>query len=523
MALSTETGTTGQSPTPSGAEFFDVHGPADNRVVGTLPNHSPEQVAAMAAELRAAQPAWEDLGPDGRAKTLRSWLDWVMDNEQRLLELVQRESGKSWGDTAIETMVAVEVINYVTKHGAKWLADQDHRPHSASQATKRLRVHARPYQLVGVITPWNFPLGMPMMDVPGALMAGAAVLSKPSEVTPLAWAEAVRGWREEIGAPPVLACATGLGGTGAAVVDLVDMIQFTGSTRTGRAIGIRAAERLIPSSLELGGKDAMIVLADADIDRAVGGAIWGGLFNSGQACISVERVYVQAPVYDEFVQKLTEKAAAIRQGTDTDKSYSNDIGAMATEAQVDIVDRHVKDAVAKGARVLTGGTRGEQGFYYPPTVLVDVDHTMDCMREETFGPTLPVMKVDTDEEAIRLANDSPYGLAGSVWTADPERAERVARQLETGGVTANNVLASVFQFPLPMGGWKSSGLGARFGGPYSVRKYCRNQAFVSERLSLKSEMNWYPYTPSKSKIMGRVIRLLGLHDWRRRLGLKANG
>src|SRR5882757_1882663 len=184
MALSTETGTTGQSPTPSGAESFEVHSPADNRVVGTLPNHSPEQVAAMAAELRAAQPAWEDLGPDGRAKTLRSWLDWIMDNEQRLLELVQRESGKSWGDTAIETMVAVEVINYVTKHGAKWLADQDHRPHSASQATKRLRVHARPYQLVGVITPWNFPLGMPMMDVPGALMAGAAVLSKPSEVTP---------------------------------------------------------------------------------------------------------------------------------------------------------------------------------------------------------------------------------------------------------------------------------------------------------------------------------------------------
>ena len=360
---------------------------------------------------------------------------------------------------------------------------------------------------------------MPLLDVPFALVAGAAVLSKPSEVAPLTWIEAVRGW-EQIGAPPVLACAVGGAATGQAVVDTVDMVQFTGSVRTGRAIAVRAAERLIPCSLELGGKDPMIVLEDADVDRAVGAAVWGGLFNSGQACISVECVYVHQQIYDEFVGKLTAEVGKIRQGTDRDKSFRSDIGAMATPAQVDIVDRHVSDARAKGARVMTGGIRSSVGTYYAPTVVVDVDHTMQCMREESFGPDLPVMKVSNDEEAIRLANDSDYGLAGSVWTADPVRGERVARRLETGGVCVNNALVGVFPFPLPFGGWKQSGLGARFGGPNSVRKYCRHQAFVAERLPLKREPMWYPYTPAKGRLLGMAVRLLGMHDWRRRLGLR---
>ena len=381
-------------------------------------------------------------------------------------------------------------------------------------ATKRLKVHARPYQLVGVITPWNFPLGMPLLDIPFALAAGAAVLAKPSEVTPLAWVEAVRGWAEA-GGPPVLSCVTGLGETGAAVVDEVDMIQFTGSTGTGRAVGVRAAERLIPCSLELGGKDAMIVLDDADLDRAVAGALWGGMFNAGQVCISVERVYVHEAVYDRFVSKLAEGAGALRQGTDPDGSYTADVGALANEAQVEIVDRHVRDALGKGAPAVAGGARSDRPCYYPPTVLVDVNHSMACMREETFGPTLPVMKVSDEDEAVRLANDSPYGLGGSVWTSDPARAERVARRLETGAVCTNNVL----QFPVPMGGWKESGLGARMGGEHAVRKFCRQQAYVAEWVTLKSELNWYPYHRRRTPLMARAVRLLGMHDWRRRLGL----
>jgi acyl-CoA reductase-like NAD-dependent aldehyde dehydrogenase len=484
---------------------------------------TPAEVSNLAAALRAAQPAWEDLGPKGRAGHLLAWLDWLMDNEQSILGLVQAESGKSWGDTSIETMVAVEVINYYSRNAARFLAPERRRPHGPASIAKRLEVRYRPYQLVGVISPWNYPLAMPMMDVPPALLAGAAVLTKPSEVTPLAWAEMVRGWNEEIGAPPVLGCATGLGPTGAAVVDTVDMIQFTGSVTTGRSVAEKAATRLIPASLELGGKDAMIVLSDADLDRAVGGAVWGGLFNAGQSCVAVERIYVEAPVYDEFVSRLQTAVDKLRQDMDPQGAFAAEFGAMANEKQLGIVERHVADALGKGARALAGGTRRTGGLFYPPTILVDVDHTMACMREETFGPTLPVMKVADEDEAVRLANDSPYGLAASVWTSSPERGRRVAVRLEAGGVCVNNAMVHVFQFPLPMGGWKQSGLGQRFGGPQGIRKYCRTQALVSERVALKSEPHWYPYTARKAELNARLLRLIGMHDWRRRLGRPPRG
>jgi acyl-CoA reductase-like NAD-dependent aldehyde dehydrogenase len=501
-------------------EKLEVRNPADGSIVGVVADMSADQVGQLAAELRAAQPAWEALGPEGRARHLLNWLDWIVDHQEHILGLVHREAGKSWGDAQIELMVCMEVINYFAKHGAEFLADETRRPHGPASMTKNLRIRYRPYELVGVITPWNYPLGMPMLDVPQALMAGAAVLSKPSEETPLGWAECVRGWNEEIGAPAVLGCATGRGGTGKAVVDLVDMVQFTGSTNTGRQIGIRCAERLIPVSLELGGKDAMIVLSDAPMQRAVRGAIWGGLFNSGQSCVAVERIYVEEPVYEEFTSRVVEEVGKLRQGHDPQGSFSTEFGALANDGQMEIVERHVADAVAKGAQVLTGGKRAEHGLFYPPTVLTDVDHTMACMREETFGPLLPIMKVSNEDEAIALANDSNYGLASSVWTTSKERAERVGRRIESGGVNINNAMTHVFQFPLPMGGWKESGLGHRMGGPYGVRKYCRQQAVVSEKVNLKNEMHWYPYTPVKAWLNSKLLGLIEMHDWRRRLGLK---
>jgi acyl-CoA reductase-like NAD-dependent aldehyde dehydrogenase len=496
----------------------EVRNPADGSVAGVVADMSADQVCQLATQLRAAQPAWEALGPEGRAKHLLDWLNWIVDNQEHVLGLVHREAGKSWGDAQIELMVCMEVINYYTKHAAEFLADETRRPHGPASLTKNLRIRYRPYQLVGVITPWNYPLGMPMLDVPQALMAGAAVLTKPSEETPLAWAELVRAWNEEIGAPPVLGCATGRGDTGRAVVDAVDMVQFTGSTATGRRIGVRCAERLIPVSLELGGNDAMIVLSDAPMPRTVRGAIWGGLFNSGQSCVAVERIYVEEPVYDEFTSRLVDEVNKLRQGQDSQGSFSAEFGALANEAQMAIVERHVTDAVAKGARVLTGGKRAEHGLFYPPTVLVDVDHTMACMREETFGPLLPIMKVADEDQAIAMANDSNYGLGSSVWTASTERAERVGRRIEAGGVNINNAMIHVFQFPLPMGGWKESGLGHRMGGPDGIRKYCRQQAVVSEKVNLNTETHWYPYSQRKARITAKVLRLLEMHDWRRRLG-----
>jgi acyl-CoA reductase-like NAD-dependent aldehyde dehydrogenase len=503
--------------TLSDTPVIEVRNPANGTLAGTVPDMSATEVSALAQSLRQAQPAWEALGPQGRAKHLLRWLDWIVDNKDHLLGLVHREAGKSWGDTSIELMVCVEVINYYAKHAEKFLADETRRPHGPASLTKKLEILHRPYALVGVITPWNYPLAMPMLDIPAALMAGAAVLSKPSEVTPLAWAEAVRGWNE-IGNPPVLGCATGAGEAGRAVVDVVDMVQFTGSTATGRRIGIRAAERLIPASLELGGKDAMIVLDDAELTRAVRGAVWGGLFNAGQSCIAYERIYVEKGVYDEFVSRLTTEVGKLRVGHDAQGSFETEFGAMATQAQLDIVERHVADAVAKGAKVVTGGQRIGPGLLYPPTILVNVDHTMACMREETFGPLLPVMKVEDEDEAVALANDSVFGLAGSVWTSSPQRARRLGGRLETGGVNVNNAMTNVFQFPLPMGGWKESGLGHRAGGSHGVRKYCRQQAFVSERVALKNEIHWYPYTSKKGAFTEKMLRLLGMHDWRRRLG-----
>jgi acyl-CoA reductase-like NAD-dependent aldehyde dehydrogenase len=229
-------------------------------------------------------------------------------------------------------------------------------------------------------------------------------------------------------------------------------------------------------------------------------------------------VYVEEPVHDEFVHKLVAKTSELRLGMDTKHDYSCDVGAMATEPQPATVSRHVDDAVSKGASVLTGGKRRDDGLFYEPTVLVDVDHGMDCMREETFGPTLPVMKVRDAAEAIEQANDSRFGLSGSVWTRDKVKAMALARQMSTGAVSINNVLTSVSQFPLPMAGWKESGIGSRSGGADGIRKYCRTKSIVAERIVMKKEPNWYPQSRTKGKIVSAAGRLLGARDWRRRLG-----
>ena len=356
------------------------------------------------------------------------------------------------------------------------------------------------------------------MDAIPALAAGAAVLVKPSEVTPLSAVELLKGWRE-IGAPQVFDLAIGRGETGAAVADFADYVQFTGSTRTGRRIAARCGERLIPCSLELGGKDPALVLADADLERAVNGLTWGGMVNSGQVCTSVERVYVEAPVYDRFVEKLTAKVASLRQGHDG-RGFDFDIGAMANAAQRDLVARHVDDAVAKGARVLTGGKPTGSGTFFEPTVLVDVDHTMACIREETFGPTLPVIKVADEAEAIRLANDSDFALSASVWTNDVDRGLRVARQIEAGAVNVNDVMANAFCVAVPMGGWKDSGVGARFGGSAGILKYCRHQAITAPRLPAPSnEIMWYPSTRRGVGLAMGVMRANAARGLRR-LGLK---
>ena len=438
-----------------------------------------------------------------------------------ITDVVQSESGKPGVEAAMEAPMSADALHYWARNAEAFLADSHPKAHNLLTRTKRLTTVHRPYPLVGVITPWNFPFVMPAVDVLPALAAGASVLLKPSEVTPLSAVEFVRGWTE-IGAPPVLAVATGEGGTGAAVLANVDFVQFTGSTATGRKVAMACAERLIPYSLELGGKDPAIVLADADLERAANGIAWGGMFNAGQACISVERVYVEAPVYDEFLEKLTEKVSQLREGHD-DRRCRYDVGAMATTAQRDIVQGHVDDAVAAGARVTTGGKPTGVGTFYKPTVLADVDQSMACMTAETFGPTIPVVRVADEDEAIRLANDSSYGLSGSVWTRDVKRGEQVARRIETGSVNVNDVMSAAFSFALPFGGWKNSGVGSRNGGADGILKYCRPQAITAPRIPTQSrEVLWYPYSRGKTRFAMGVVRAAAAHGLRR-VGLKPRG
>lgn len=503
---------------PTKTAVIEVCSPATGEVVGAVPDMSAAEVHAVAERLREAQPGWQELGVAGRRRWLERFRDWLLDHEDELHRLVQAETGKSWGDLALgEVGPAVDVLNYYAANAERFLRPTSHGPHSLAMANKRMRTTYHPFQLVGSITPWNSQIAMQMLDIPAALMAGCAVLTKASEETPLAWAAAVEGWRS-IGAPDVLGVVSGRGEAGAAVVDEVDMIQFTGSVPTGRRIGIRAAERMIPCCLELGGKDAFVVLADADLERAVRAAVWGAFYNAGQICVSAERAYVVAEVYDEFVARLVDEVGRLRVGTDAPGSFSCDVGAIATEDQLALIEEHVADAVERGARVVAGGRRIDgPGLYFEPTVLVDVDHGMRCIREETFGPTLPVIKVADDDEAVRLANASDFGLAATVFSRSRAHAREVADRIDAGTVNINNVMTNVFQLPVSFGGRRESGIGARHGGAAGIRKYCWTKPVIEERIRLKSEPYWYPTSARRSAALLAASRFLGARDWRRRL------
>jgi acyl-CoA reductase-like NAD-dependent aldehyde dehydrogenase len=307
------------------------------------------------------------------------------------------------------------------------------------------------------------------------------------------------------GAPDgVFLVATGRGETGSALVEFADMIHFTGSSRTGKKVMGKAAETLTPVSLELGGKDPMIVLSDADIERAANAAVWNGFANGGQICISVERVYVEEPVYDEFVGKVVEKTRALRQGQ-PGTAGSVDVGAVTFPPQIDIIESHVNDAVEKGAKVLVGGKRGQgPGRFFEPTVLVDVDHTMKCMTEETFGPTLPIMKVADADEALRLANETRYGLNSSVWTKDLEKGERLANRVEAGSTCVNDANTNYAAEDLPFGGWKESGIGVRHGAQ-GIRKYCKTHSVLVTRFGPKKDIHMFPYSKRTSKALDWVM------------------
>ena len=482
-----------------------VFRPVDGSHLEDVPLHVAADVAKMAGSLRSAQRSWEAIGVQGRIEWLKKMRQWILDNDDRLIALSQEEGGKVANEPRLEITLLIEVIDYYTRVAPRLMRPKGVRGSSPLVLGKKFTVHRHPFPLVGVIGAWNFPMLLTLGDAIPALFAGSAVILKPSEVTPLAVIELVRGWKEAIGAPAVIEVAVGGAEVGEALVDAADFVQFTGSVATGKLVAQRAAQTITPVSLELGGKDACIVLEGANMARAVNCVVYGGFANNGQVCMGFERVYVEAPVYDEFVREVVKKVKRLRNGTD-DKS---DLGAFTSPPQIDIVDKQVRDAIDKGARVLTGGRRIErQGAWYQPTVMVDVDHSMNLMQDETFGPVLPIVKVANSDEAIRLANDSEFGLSATVFAASVHDAERIAAQLEVGAVNIGDFLTNMTCADVPQGGWKNSGIGSR-AGEYGLLKFTRTKVVASNRLPAPdSDINWFPYTAKRSRIFRAATRLV---------------
>jgi succinate-semialdehyde dehydrogenase/glutarate-semialdehyde dehydrogenase len=352
--------------------------------------------------------------------------------------------------------------------------------------------------VVGIISPWNFPWATPLDEVVLALMAGNAVVLKPSELTPLTAVKIKSVFSQAGLADGLLQIVTGDGSTGAALIGAgTDKILFTGSVATGKRVAEAAANYLIPVVLELGGKDPMIVLEDAHVENAARGAVWGAFANSGQACASVERCYVHESIADQFTQAVVAETKRLRQSGDK----QGDLGSMTSEAQLRTVERHVYEATARGAKALTGGERVPDvpGPFFPPTVLTNVDHDMEVMREETFGPVLPIMTFRNDDEAVRLANDSIYGLTASVWTTDMARGKKLAERIESGTVMVNEVLYTHGIAQTPWGGVKQSGFG-RTHGRAGLLELVNQQHIHVNRLSSKPDIWWFNYTASASRL-----------------------
>jgi acyl-CoA reductase-like NAD-dependent aldehyde dehydrogenase len=457
---------------------IDVKNPVTGEIIGAVANSGPPQVRAAVARARAVQPAWEARGVLGRARFLRLWADDLWRSRDDVIRTIRAETGKNETGALIEVIVLDNLLAYYGYRAPRLLRPQTRR--ALFPILQRARIHYRPYGVVGFITPWNYPYLNALGDAIAALVAGNTVVIKPSEIAPFSALRAVEmAYRSGI-PRDAIQVVTGDARTGATLVDDVDYISVTGSAATGRKVAVRAAERLIPCALELGGKDPLIALDDADIDIAASAALQGALENAGQTCVSTERIYVMDAIYERFVERLLHYAQQLRVGAGDGLGVH--VGSMTNPREVQRCEAHIADAVAKGARVLFGGgSRPDLGpLFFEPTILVDVDHTMDVMREETFGPLIPVMRVGSAEEAIRLANDSRYGLSSSIFTRDLKRGERLARLIEAGDTSINRTQFVYGTPSLPMGGRKESGIGRR-NGPEGLLRFVAPHAVLVDR------------------------------------------
>jgi acyl-CoA reductase-like NAD-dependent aldehyde dehydrogenase len=495
-------------PSDDSRRHLQLRSPVTLEITGELVCANTEDVAIAIAKARAAQPTWAATPMKSKAAILQKALQLVLARQDEIIDTVVEETGKARTDAmSMEVFSVADSLCYYAKNAEKFLKPRKRRVHGILGLMKQLRIVYKPLGVVGLITPWNGPFVLLMNQAVQALLAGNTVVAKGSEVTPYS-AKLAESLLIEAGLPDgVLQVLLGDGETGAAIVDGgVDKISFTGSVATGRKVAEACARQLIPCTMELGGNDAMIVCSDADLDRAADGAWLGSCMNTGHYCCGTERIYVVAEVYDEFLRRVLEKGKALRQGGE--HGWNEDVGAVFWDRQLAIIEAHVEDARNKGANILMGGRRNPDlsGLYYEPTVITEVNNHMDIMVLETFGPILCIQKVENEAQAVRLANDSEFGLNGNVWTKDKNKGYTLAAALDTGSCSVNDMAVSYGIPAAPFGGKKNSGVG-QVNGKKGMRGYCHEMPIVIDRFGGKMQ-NAYPYSENSAQSMKKLMNFL---------------
>ena len=479
---------------------FESLNPGTGEVIGSFPIQGEGEVNAAVERAHAAAAWWRGLGFDGRKRRLKAFKATLAQRHEELCELIHRETGKPVDDARIELVLAIDHLDWAYRHAEKVLGRR-RVASTINQSNHKAFLEYRPVGVVGVIGPWNYPLHTPMGSVTYALAAGNAVVYKPSEYTPATGEWIVNAFNDVVGEYPVLQLVTGDGTTGNALCKSdVGVLAFTGSARTGRKVMAACAENLTKVVMECGGKDPFIVAADADLDAAAHAAVWGGCANAGQTCAAVERVYVEEPVYDEFVAKVVAAAHELKAGADPGHAY----GPITMPSQIDVIEDHLKEAIDRGARPVVGGLESIRRPYVDPVVLVDVPDDTKLMTEETFGPVLPIRKVADLGEAVRLANDSAYGLGASVFAGD--RGEAIASQLDVGMVSVNSVQTFAALPALPFGGRGESGFG-RIHGEDGLREFTQPRGITVKRFNGPVDVTRFDRSP---KLMGTLSKITKL-------------
>jgi acyl-CoA reductase-like NAD-dependent aldehyde dehydrogenase len=502
----------------AGQDFVDSVNPAIGEVVARIPATPLSAIPAIFETAHAAQKAWVGQPLKERCAMLRKLRDVIFEHRDDIANIVTRETGKPRAEAILaEVLLALDTADFLARQAPRWLRPERIPHHNIALKARSGWLEFDPQGVVAIISPWNFPFAIPMTELIPALVAGNAVLLKPSELTPATGA-LVGEMIDRAGFPKGLVqILQGGGEVGAAIIEAGPAkVFFTGSVATGRRIAEACASKLIPSVLELGGKDAMIVLADADLDVTSSAAVWGGFTNCGQACLSVERIYVEQSVAEKFTQLCVEKTKKLRLGSPADPEA--DIGPMIRESQLKKVEQQLRDAEQRGARILTGGhRRSDLGpNFLEPSVVTNVDHSMQLMREETFGPVLAIRSVASADEAVALANDSPFGLSASIWTRNARRGRELASRIRAGSVMINDVASYYGISEAPHGGSGFSGWG-RTHSRLGLLEMVQVKYVDADRLPLYAKPWWYGYSEDFAAAAGSVVELMFAPTWKRRL------